>query len=552
MTHDRVADQLPGRIFKVVTSKDRSRSKADSQNAAPAATTDATRAPRGRTASESIRGGRGRGDGGRGRGGARGGRAGAQNLSTNHRSESHTSDQVSVPTTDAWGTTSDAKVVAPETAASTVQDKPISTTEGIKEGLSDITSGHVVQGAKKTWASMFASKPKPETEVAANSTTQSNAGGSAPSDPVQIDHDHNQTMHAQSDDAADTNNRARHDDIESQDQTTNGLEAALTPPKDPLTEDNLEHVLDISQPPATFTAASTVGSAAATPQTQAPIGRPPMGGYSSSALRATGMPGRSASYQRRVLDQQEAVVMPGHNAVDRASVQFGSMGLGSASDSIDVDEEREDPATRTQPIQSPPQVPRASLPPAARSHATEAHSRYGQESLPTPKQSQGLPQPTSQHLPSAASALQQDASHTPQAYSNYSRYEQHDSTTQPQQKPYDPFNDHAGSTDAQTQQTHSTQQSNQQGQQQHAQHAYGSQGSAPGYNQYYSSEQQRSAYQNYYGMYGQQNGQSQQDQGLQQKQSNTLPGGQSDATHASQLPQQSQQVSLAVTTCNMD
>ena len=89
----------------------------------------------------------------------------------------------------------------------------------------------------------------------------------------------------------------------------------------------------------------TVGSAdprVATPATsqQAPIGRPPMGGYAASAYRAAGTPGRNSSFQRRVLEQQEAVVMPGHNAVDRAAVQFGSMGLNGEPDSLDVDEER--------------------------------------------------------------------------------------------------------------------------------------------------------------------------------------------------------------------
>jgi cell division septation protein DedD len=71
---------------------------------------------------------------------------------------------------------------------------------------------------------------------------------------------------------------------------------------------------------------------------------------------------RTPSFQRRVLDQEEAVRMPGNREVDRAAVQFGAFNL---DDDEDIDGEREEPETRAQPpADSPVAVPRTSLPPA--------------------------------------------------------------------------------------------------------------------------------------------------------------------------------------------
>lgn len=171
----------------------------------------------------------------------------------------------------------------------------------------------------------------------------------------------------------------------------------ITPSKDELTETNLEQVLDTSVPPQTATAASTAASswdprnatASSTPigtqqSTTQPIRPPPTSGFQASALKATGTPGRSASYQRRVLDQEEAVRMPGNREVDRTAVQFGAFNLGSGEE--DVDGEREDAETRVQPPQHSPSAPRASLPPAPQQAAGQTV-----ESLPTPKQTSGLP-----------------------------------------------------------------------------------------------------------------------------------------------------------------
>lgn len=158
-------------------------------------------------------------------------------------------------------------------------------------------------------------------------------------------------------------------------------EPALAPSKDDLTEVNLEQVVDDSQPPPTGTAASTAAdswdprqspvSSNATPLsaaqqqhlTRAPV--PLISGYAASAIKATtDRTVRTPSYQRRVLDQEEAVRMPGNREVDRAAVQFGAFNLNDADE--DVDGEREDAETRPQPpADSPVSHPRASLPPVS-------------------------------------------------------------------------------------------------------------------------------------------------------------------------------------------
>lgn len=146
----------------------------------------------------------------------------------------------------------------------------------------------------------------------------------------------------------------------------------LTPSKDELTEKNLEKLPDTSHPPPSATAASTVASTQdplAAVETTKPTIRPGMSGFAATALKATGPSGRSASYARKVMEQQEAVVMPGNHAMEKAAVQFGKLGLGG--DDVDVDEDREEPETRTQLPDDSPSAPRASLPPSL----PEAHSQ---------------------------------------------------------------------------------------------------------------------------------------------------------------------------------
>jgi hypothetical protein len=230
--------------------------------------------------------------------------------------------------------------------------------------------------------------------------------------------------------------------------------------KDDLTKTNLDQVPDVSVPPATATAASTVASV------QDPNSLPPVtpqsrglaSGYAATAFKAAGNQGRAPSFQRRVLEQQEAVVMPANHAVDRAAVQFGSMGL-NGNDSADIDEQREEAETRAQPPQHSPVAPRAALPPPTQSHSSA-------ETPSVARPAPGLPP-----VPQAASS---DAA----AFNDFGRYGE-------AQKPYDPFAHHPTQTQAQEPFSH-----------QAPTQAAVTTGSE--YSPFYAADQQRLPY-NYYG-----------------------------------------------------
>lgn len=272
--------------------------------------------------------------------------------------------------------------------------------------------------------------------------------------------------------------------------------ASITPTKDELTETNLEQLPDTSVPAPTETAASTAASSwdprhTGSYSTQPSAIRPPTSGFAASAQKATGTPGRMPSYQRRMLDQEEAVRMPGNREVDRAAVQFGAFNLGSEDD---LDGDREEPETRAQPPQhSPVAHPRASLPPPSAQQAGLPAA------LPSPKDAPGLPS-----APSAAPGL---PSPQPQAmaqqgsqsqYGQYGRYGQSGSQPEPSfgGKPYDPFSQQAPST-----QTGYDGYPGQQGSQ--SQHSSAFSSAPNDYSSYYTSGQQQRDYSQYYGGYGQ-------------------------------------------------
>ncbi|KAL2355256.1 hypothetical protein BJ546DRAFT_841067 [Cryomyces antarcticus] len=537
--------------------KDRSRSKAKD---ASSAITDQPMIParggRGRGGFEGTRGGRGRGAD-RGRGGFRGGRGGL--TSTNGFEKDTTAS--SVPTTDssARDTTGTAEASAggnagEQAGTATTTDKSAERLGGLGSVVaSEITPAAASEGAKssmipeggaqKSWASLLA-KPKlaPVPQKPAALAPPLAEIGLPPAEPITSDAVREETVEpealppspiteeplAQELPTADTETTL----LQNPEASLEDVDLQITPSKDELTEDNVEHLPDVSMPIATETVASTVASSqdprnlagSATPLTasqQPPISRPPMGGFATSAYKATGMPGRSASFQRRVLEQQEAVVMPGNHAVDRAAVQFGSMGLNGDSDGLDVDEEREEPETRTQPPPySPPSQPRASLPPAPHQSSLSTEALV-QDAVPTPKQAPGLP-PAPQHQHSMAA--QGDSSHNPlgsqpvsqqgsqggQQYDLYGRYGpsgMQPEASAPAQKPYDPFSHQtAQSGQYDSYGTHSQTP----GQQQHPgpSHLGGFSSAPTDYSSYYTSDQQRNAYQNYYGgaggSYGQQ------------------------------------------------
>ncbi|KAK0636612.1 hypothetical protein B0T17DRAFT_613321 [Bombardia bombarda] len=166
-------------------------------------------------------------------------------------------------------------------------------------------------------------------------------------------------------------------------------EVAIIPSKDQLTETNLEQIVDDSHPPETETAASEAAdswdpraqgtSATATPisaSQQQHQARAPASGFAATATKATDRAStRTPSFQRRVLDQREAVRMPGNrDQVDRAAVQFGAFSLNGPIDE-DIDGDREEPETRPQPPEDSPVIhPRTSLPPAQPAPVPEAYA----------------------------------------------------------------------------------------------------------------------------------------------------------------------------------
>lgn len=537
--------------------KDRSRSKAK-ENVAP---TDGALGVRGgriegpRRGGDSVRGGRGRGTD-RGRGGFGGTRGGRGGTTTGPRAPS------SIPTTEsaAWDTTS-AGTEPKENGQAAEQAKEASEPKSTVEAAASAVAG----AAKKTWASMFSAPkpapapPKPTEKAAPAPEEHTHVPDETPAHEVAQE----PAVHAEelpippiADEvveeppiAVEDTSKLTPDKI----GEASGPELTLTPSKDKLTEENVEHLPDVSNPPPTETAFSTVasskdiGSAVATPlstTTQPPLGRPGIGGYATSALKATsGSGNRSASFQRRLMEQQEAVVMPGNHAVDRAAVQFGSLGLGDSSD-LDVDEDREEAETREQPPQhSPVAQPRAALPPAPRQAAPAAETP--QESIPTPKQAPGLPpapqqQPLSQQSPSnslGAQAMQSQGSQSNQRYDQFGRYGQagmQSDASAPPQKPYDPFGQQIPSQSSQYDYP------GQQSQQSQAHSQSGAFSSAPDNfsSQYLTSEQR---YQNYYGSgsYGQQGTPSQQEAGsAQQRTGSAFGSGPNDSAFSQSQQQQ--------------
>lgn len=337
----------------------------------------------------------------------------------------------------------------------------------------------------------------------------------------------------------------------------------ITPSKDELTESNVEQVLDTSGPPASATAASTVASTVAStadPRTagdtvpahtsqQLSTSRPQLGGYATSAYKAAGLTGRSASFQRKILEQQEAVVMPGKHALDRTAVQFGSMGLNGTVEEMDVDSDREEAETRAQPPQHSPIAPRAALPPAPQQ--TLPSQPPVSETLPTPRQAPGLPsvsvaqQPITQQ-PSQPLEVDQGQQQPSQPSYSYNQFKGYAPTGQqeasaPAQKAYEPFGQQAPPAptipyDGYTNSSQATSQS----QPQAPVHLGSYSSAANDTSTYYTSDSQRNAYQNYYGNYGQSQ-QSPQEAGASQQRIGSAFGtslGEQASHHAANQSQQ--------------
>ncbi|KAJ5095429.1 hypothetical protein NUU61_004785 [Penicillium alfredii] len=417
-----------GEVKKKTT--DRTRPKAKEVQSIPTETTaSSVRGGRGRGGFE----GRGRARGDRGRGG-RGGRAGAHTNGT--RPAPSAAAEPPVP----------AAATEPVATKAAVEADGETTTGGTSESI-EPKSSVIPEGTKKGWASLFA-KPappppqkKPPPTAPEKSIEPSVEQKKAP-EPVPVPVASQKTPVAKPTEP-----------VVPAVPTT-----SVNPPKDDLTETNLEQIPDVSAPAPTATAASTMGSnfdasaaAGATPS------RVSSAAYPSSAFKQGG---RAPGFQRRVMEQQQAVVMPGNHAVDRAAVQFGSMGLNG--DAVDIDDNREEAETRAQPPQHSPVAPRASLPPS-----TQVPIETATASRPAP----GLP-PVPQVSAGESS------------FTDFARYPE-------PQKPFDPFTQQVSQPQPQIQEPFANQAP-----------AQPTATTGSEFSPFYAVDQQRFPY-NYYGSYGQ-------------------------------------------------
>jgi hypothetical protein len=551
-----------GEVSKV--KKDRSKSKAkDTVTTTLGDSANGSRASRGgRSAQDGGRGGRGRGnDRGTDRGrGSRG--RGAASANTNGTRAKDTAD-LSVPTTEssAWDTAAskpeDTSEAWETTGATKSSDTWGATAAEAVATTAAVASSVIPTGVKKSWASMFAAPPPPKKEptpvhkyaiASLAAVTLTNFCRAPPPAPESEEKNTSESSHSDGLPPAKVETPVKLEEDTPVEAPAFEPEIPITPSKDELTESNVELVLDTSNPAPTATAASTAasswdprsGAASGTPysalqHSQQAI-RPPTSGFVASALKATGAAQRTPSYQRRVLDQEEAVRMPGNREVDRAAVQFGAFNLNGSGDD-DVDGDREEAETRAQPPQHSPVAPRASLPPAPAQP----------EGLPTPKDAPGLPTPqAAPGLPApntlpGGQTMAQQGSQGGQQYSQYGRYGGSGGQDQSTfgQKPYDPFSQQASTTQSQFEGYPAGQSS--------AQPQQPAQSSAPSeYSQYFTADQQRNAYQNYYGQqYNQQQGapgQPQQD-GTSASGQRAFSGYNAPQTENSQFPQSSAQSS---------
>ncbi|ODA83946.1 hypothetical protein RJ55_02463 [Drechmeria coniospora] len=487
----RIAEGTISQWGEVSKPKKTARAKGKDAASTPATTDQAAAGAR------ASRGGRAVSEGGRGRGrgsdrGGRGGRGRPAHASTNG-ARSKEASQLSVPTEEssAWDHDKAASSDKPE-------PKPVASTA--PPTTSDATKSS--PAAAKTWASMLRRSTAPKPTPAAKESV-----ATKPVKPVEA-RPAAEARQAEGESASDAANETtpianRAEPVQT--QSVADTEVALPPTQDELTETNLEQVVDDSNPPATGTAASTAAdswdprqSPTSTPlsaaQQQHQAHRTAASGYAASAIKATADRSiRAPSSQRRVLDQEEAVRMPGNREVDRAAVRFGAFSLTGAEDDIDGD--REEPETRAQPpADSPVAHPRAALPPVSHPvavpepfHKAAAGGPPGAAAPTAPAahaQATQAPIPSGQHYGRFGHATSQEAA----AASAKSADPFHQQSAPVSQPPFDNF---ASQTpQSQTQQPG------------------GAFSSAPGdYSNYYSANQQERNPYNYYGQqYGGQQG----------------------------------------------
>ncbi|KAK3319094.1 hypothetical protein B0H66DRAFT_603650 [Apodospora peruviana] len=376
--------------------KERARPKAKNDTFT---TTTADSVPAGHP--RTARGGRTGTEGGRGRGRAteRGGRGGVRgkpaHTATNGTRTKETA-QLSVPTEESsvWDTqkSADEKPTWGDDTLAPAAAEPA------PSALAATSTPVATPSTQKTWASMLRAtvvhKPAPKPKEAPTpKATEPVIEPLPPAEPVQ---DEPEAVESE---------EATPEPVEEQpspppvDIPVVVPEIALLPSKDQLTEVNLEQIPNSSHEIETETAVSEAAdswdpraqptSANATPlsasQQQHQAGRTPVSGFATTATKATDRSStRTPNYPRRVLDQREAVRMPGNrDQVASTAVQFGAFSLNGPIDD-DIDGDREEPETRPQPPEdSPVTHPRTSLPPAQPAPIPEA--------FPTQKPAATLP-----------------------------------------------------------------------------------------------------------------------------------------------------------------
>jgi hypothetical protein len=350
-------------------------------------TTTADSAPRtGRGGRTGFEGGRGRGRATE-RGGRGGGRGKPVHAPTNG-TRSNETQPLSVPTDEssAWETHTPADDTTTTggwgdstESSAPAADSPPSAAQATSTPSAAPKANATSPAAPKTWASMLrqsaAPKPAPKPkETPAPKSAESVIEPLPPAEPASAEPEPESEMPAVEEQPTETTEAPSTVDHPS----VVVPEIALAPSNDQLTETNVGQLADTSHPPPTETAASEAAdswnprgadvSATATPLSgpgqKQEAQKAASSGYAATALKATERaPVRTPSYQRRVLEQEEAVRMPGNrDQIDRAAVQFGAFSLNEEEDDIDGD--REEPETRAQPpVDSPVTQPRASLPP---------------------------------------------------------------------------------------------------------------------------------------------------------------------------------------------
>lgn len=413
---------------EVKKTTDRTRPKTkEVQNSQTESTTASVRGGRGRGGFE----GRGRARGDRGRGG-RGGRAGAQTANGTRTASSSAAEPAVTAT-------------ATEPVVTKVGEELEQPTAGDATDSAEAKPSVIPEGTKKGWASLFAKPvPPPPQKKPPTAAPVPAPAPEKPAEPVA------EQQKAPEPAPVPVPAPAASQKTPVAKPVAPAIPAIPTAtakaPSDDLTETNLEQIPDVSAPAPTATAASTVGSAL-DPSLAANVtpSRAPQSGLPGSALKH----GRTPGFQRRVMEQQQAVVMPGNHAVDRAAVQFGSMGLNG--DAVDIDENREEAETRAQPPQHSPVAPRASLPPSTQGPA---------ETTPAARPAPGLPP-----VPQASAT---------ESFGDFSRFA--DPFSQPQPQIQEPFANQAPAQPAVT--------------------------TGADYSSFYASDQ-RFPYYNNYGNYGQ-------------------------------------------------